>query len=263
MSRIDEIEITVSQWFKRDFVSALNPRLSKLVERLSQLKDGGAEAAPSDVDGLLFRLAAKDCEHLAAGMNDCTEDLPFTDWCVVCQSRGLLQKYSRATAPTETSARCGEWAFLNGIGPNRRDQLWKQARVNSKVDDDLYEQLIERERERVAGPLRTAEREFLDVSIEVWRELDKREPYTSVNALDSATELRKREKAAWERYRDELDKCVFPASTEVAGEQYKLDRNEVSELINYNLKKLSNADCNEVARKYRKRVERLRAMYED
>lgn len=49
------------------------------------------------------------------------------------------------------------------------------------------------------------EQEFIQASVAVWRELDKREPYTSANALDASTELRKREKAAWRRYRDELD----------------------------------------------------------
>jgi hypothetical protein len=51
-----------------------------------------------------------------------------------------------------------------------------------------------------------AEREFLDASIAVWRELDKRVPYTSANALDASTELRKRERVAWERYRSALEK---------------------------------------------------------
>lgn len=58
-------------------------------------------STPSDVDILLFRLAAQDCEHLAAGMMDCSDELPFADWCVVCQARGLLQKYSRATTQRE------------------------------------------------------------------------------------------------------------------------------------------------------------------
>lgn len=65
-----------------------------------------------------------------------------------------------------------------------------------------------------AGGERCAEREFLEASVAVWRELDKREPYTSANALDSSTELRKREKAAWEHYKDQLDKCVFSVSPE-------------------------------------------------
>lgn len=61
-------------------------------------------AAPSDVDELLFRIAVKDCEHLAAGMRDCSDELPFADWCIVCQSRGLIQKYSRPSTPTPGDA---------------------------------------------------------------------------------------------------------------------------------------------------------------
>lgn len=63
-----------------------------------------SDETPSDVDELLFRLAAKDCEHLVAGMMDCTDELPFVDWCVVCQSRGLIQKYSRANATPNSPA---------------------------------------------------------------------------------------------------------------------------------------------------------------
>jgi hypothetical protein len=44
MSRIDEIELAVAEWFKRDFISIENPRLSKLVKRLSLVKEGEAEA---------------------------------------------------------------------------------------------------------------------------------------------------------------------------------------------------------------------------
>lgn len=44
-----------------------------------------------------------------------------------------------------------------------------------------------------------AESEFLDASIAVWREIDKGGP-----PLDSSVELRKCERAAWERYRDHL-----------------------------------------------------------
>lgn len=66
-----------------------------------------APAAPSDVDHLLFRLAAKDCEHLAAGMNDCTEELAIADWCAVCTARSLIQKYSRAAATADNDGeRC-------------------------------------------------------------------------------------------------------------------------------------------------------------
>lgn len=54
-------------------------------------------STPSDVDQFLLRLAAQDCQHLAAQMNgDCTEELAVADWCVVCQAREILQKYSRA-----------------------------------------------------------------------------------------------------------------------------------------------------------------------
>ena len=54
-----------------------------------------------------------------------------------------------------------------------------------------------------------AEKEFLEASIAVWRELDaisaKPEGYTSATALNASSELRKREQVAWERYRAELD----------------------------------------------------------
>lgn len=127
MSRIDEIRrwSRIQADMERSAAkNGISPGESKNEKRLrkdidyllSQLKDGGAEGPPSDVDKLLFRLAAKDCEHLAAGMNDCTEELPFADWCVVCQSRGLLQKYSPATTPTGTSARCGECGHSDGVG---------------------------------------------------------------------------------------------------------------------------------------------------
>jgi hypothetical protein len=66
------------------------------------------DSAPSDVDELLFRLARRDCEHLSAHLNDCTEELPFVEWCVICQSRGLIQKYGRPPAPVAGGAQlCG------------------------------------------------------------------------------------------------------------------------------------------------------------
>jgi hypothetical protein len=72
-----------------------------------------------------------------------------------------------------------------------------------------------RERERLyreaapapaAAARLTAEREFLDASIAVWREIDRRqrEPGSGYTGLSAATDLRRRERAAWERYRDEV-----------------------------------------------------------
>lgn len=45
-----------------------------------------------------------------------------------------------------------------------------------------------------------AEHEFLQASVAVWQEIDKGGP-----PLDSSVELRKRERAAWEKYRDTQD----------------------------------------------------------
>jgi hypothetical protein len=62
-------------------------------------------AAPSDVDRFLFRVAGKDCERLTADTDECSSDLPFTDWCSICQARGLIQKYSRPPDITERARR--------------------------------------------------------------------------------------------------------------------------------------------------------------
>lgn len=55
------------------------------------------------------------------------------------------------------------------------------------------------------------ERAFLDASIAVWREIDRRSASPggySANPLLSAEELRAREREAWNRYRDMvLDAC--------------------------------------------------------
>jgi hypothetical protein len=48
-----------------------------------------------------------------------------------------------------------------------------------------------------------AEREFVDASVAVWREIDRLSSAPEgYRGLHSSTSLRKREKAAWERYRD-------------------------------------------------------------
>lgn len=50
--------------------------------------------APSDLADLLFRFAQADCARIVADQKtDCPEALPWVNWCTVCQSRGLIQKY--------------------------------------------------------------------------------------------------------------------------------------------------------------------------
>lgn len=51
-----------------------------------------------------------------------------------------------------------------------------------------------------------AEREFLDASIAVWREIDRLSAQPGgYPGLPPETDLRQRERAAWEAYRAELD----------------------------------------------------------
>lgn len=77
-------------------ISLTCPTMLKAKGLLAQFPvTGGQLATPSDVDTLLFRLAGKDCELLVATNSDCPDELPFAQWCVVCQARGLLQKYAR------------------------------------------------------------------------------------------------------------------------------------------------------------------------
>jgi hypothetical protein len=53
-----------------------------------------------------------------------------------------------------------------------------------------------------------AEREFLDASVAVWREIDARRDAeghdVAIEKFEHGRELRLRERAAWERYRDEV-----------------------------------------------------------
>jgi hypothetical protein len=51
----------------------------------------------------------------------------------------------------------------------------------------------------------TAEREFLAASVAVWREIDRLAAQPGgYSGLDASTELRRRERAAWEAYRETL-----------------------------------------------------------
>ena len=51
-----------------------------------------------------------------------------------------------------------------------------------------------------------AEREFLAAAVAVWREGDRLEGKGSYPGIAPETDLRQRERAAWNRYRDLLDK---------------------------------------------------------
>lgn len=50
-----------------------------------------------------------------------------------------------------------------------------------------------------------AEREFLAASVAVWREVDRLEAEGPYPGIPPETDLRQRERAAWERYRAVLD----------------------------------------------------------
>ncbi len=50
-----------------------------------------------------------------------------------------------------------------------------------------------------------AERDFLDTSVAVWREIDRLMLLGSYPGIQMATDLRISEKLAWERYRQFLD----------------------------------------------------------
>lgn len=54
------------------------------------------------------------------------------------------------------------------------------------------------------NPLTVARQEFLVASIAVWRHLDEHGRCPASSAFDEGIALRKREKAAWEAYRDLL-----------------------------------------------------------
>jgi hypothetical protein len=52
-----------------------------------------------------------------------------------------------------------------------------------------------------------AEKAFLDASVAVWREIDRlRAEPGGYRGLDQSTDLRRRERAAWEKYRAVLDR---------------------------------------------------------
>lgn len=57
-----------------------------------------------------------------------------------------------------------------------------------------------------AQHMRDAEREFLEASVAVWREIDRLTEAGPYKGLDASTDLRIRERQAWERYRAELDR---------------------------------------------------------
>lgn len=58
----------------------------------------------------------------------------------------------------------------------------------------------------MAGTLGDAEMEFLAASVAVWREIDRLDSRPGgYHPTDMDIELRKRERAAWVRYRDLLD----------------------------------------------------------
>ncbi len=54
-----------------------------------------------------------------------------------------------------------------------------------------------------------AEREFLDASVAVWREVDRLEAAGPYPGIAPTTDLRERERAAWERYRCLLDSVML------------------------------------------------------
>jgi hypothetical protein len=57
----------------------------------------------------------------------------------------------------------------------------------------------------------TAEREFLAASVAVWREIDRLAAQPGgYSGLDASTELRRRERAAWEAFRAVLDQAKDP-----------------------------------------------------
>lgn len=72
------------------------------------------------------------------------------------------------------------------------------------VDDDT----------RATGERSIAEREFIEASVAVWREIDRlSELPEGYKGLAPETDPRKRELAAWESYRAELDRDPSPRAT--------------------------------------------------
>lgn len=70
--------------------------------------------------------------------------------------------------------------------------------------DDLYENAAVTPSPTTPASL-SAEREFLNASIAVWREIDRlSESPEGYKGLDASTELRRRERAAWEKYKASL-----------------------------------------------------------
>jgi hypothetical protein len=190
--------------------------------------------APSDVDRLLFRLAARDCERMASNIEqECSEEkLSFDDSCAVCQARRLLQPTPSVSVgePSQNMEIHQAFNELKARFPGERvtveieySPTFEATRFNVTLPDytgvsaDSLEQCMAiipsmpAAATQPAQPDAATERDFLDASIAVWREIDKGGP-----PLDSSVELRKVERAAWERYRAILDNADAPATEEGA-----------------------------------------------
>ncbi len=64
----------------------------------------------------------------------------------------------------------------------------------------------------------SAEREFLSASVAVWEEIERLEvAQGGYGGLDASTELRRRERYAWERYRDTRAAGAVPVWQAVEG----------------------------------------------
>ena len=61
------------------------------------------------------------------------------------------------------------------------------------------------------SPLMSAEREFLIASVAVWREIDRLsgDEYRGIEITKEGVALRRREREAWERYRELLDRGLI------------------------------------------------------
>lgn len=113
------------------------------------------DEAPSDVDELLYRMAQRDCERLAAGSNDCSEDLPFVEWCLVCQLRGLIQKYRKINAAKPSGAREAAIEIAALTYNRHRDEKIAQ-----------YAEIISRHLPAVAAPVA---QEWFDLALRYMR----------------------------------------------------------------------------------------------
>lgn len=140
-------------------------------------------------------------------MSDLTERIGLAlvdEWAWAHEHRSLLveakRELDRLQAERDQLADALEFAeaALSSTGPTNRGGALR--RIHAALT------AIDKGDERIA-----AEREFLAASVAVWREIDRLsvEP-GGYRGLAPETDLRQRERAAWDQYRAAIDKGEHP-----------------------------------------------------